>query len=112
MQDSIYRATERAKRHLTTVLIALVVSVLAGGGSAIAARHLTFGQISGKLNGAQITKGTVEEDRLSYPLQHFIENCREDCASNSAEDERRWEEDIDQAVSRLESRIKAEYVHK
>jgi hypothetical protein len=111
MQHSIY---SRVRQHLTTALIALVVSALAGGGSAIAAKHLTFEQISGKVDGAQIRKGTIELERLAYPLQRFIENCREDCASNRVlnSQERHWEEDIALVKLAIEKKIEAEYVHK
>jgi len=93
----------RVYRHLSTALIALVVSVLAGGGAAIA---------TNAINGNSIVPGTVGEGKLKADLRTKIDRI-ESAASNVALNShpRLWQEDIQRAIRRLEGFIEAEYVH-
>lgn len=74
----------KIKQHLTTILIALTVSSLAGGAGAFAAQRLTFNDIDGRLAGARITRGSITKQHLEYPLRAEINVLENDAASNTA----------------------------
>jgi hypothetical protein len=121
MHRGIYSAL---KKHATTICIAVIVSTLCGAGGAVAASQIHFSQIQGTVTQSQIREGAIGHDQIreeavSYGhldnyLRHFIDSCREDCASNKAlnAQQNKWGEAIHQAKVEILSQVEAEYVHK
>jgi hypothetical protein len=114
MQNRIYRVLRGIRKHATTIAIALVVSSLSGAGGAYAASQISFSQIKGKVAGSQIHEGVVDYENLTFPLRRFIDNCREDCASNTALNhlQIQWGEDIARAKAAILAEVETNYVHK
>lgn len=93
------------RRHFSTVLISVSISLLMGGAGAYAAGY------TGLISGQQIKRGTVAESKLDFPTRHKL-----DLIETAMRGDIPWQqitqEQTHLAIEQLRHEVEVEYIHK